>query len=93
MTVPICIGFVSLLSYMTILASAGSGVGHVHLFSASNEWLEICKNYLVQKNVVEKLEGNVAAGRHMDMVESTCHLLNYVSTIESPLVLEKVDDV
>lgn len=70
--------FVDLLSVMSTLASAGSGSGHIKLFRSSNEWLEICKNYLVQKNVVEKLEIGNTVGKHMSMVENACHLLLYV---------------
>ena len=58
---------------------AGSGVGHLGLFRSCCQWLETCKNYLVEKNVIEKLEKNIPSGRHLVMVQHTCMLLNYVS--------------
>ena len=57
---------------------AGSGAGHLQLFRSCSQWLEVCKNYLVEKNVIEKLEKNIPSGRHLIMVEHTCMLLNYV---------------
>ena len=60
-------------------SGAGSGAGHLQLFRSCIQWLETCKNYLVEKNVIEKLETNIPSGRHLIMVEHTCLLLNYVS--------------
>lgn len=73
------LGFGDLIAVMKTLAGAGSGVGHVQLFRECAVWLESCKNYIVQKNVIEKLEEGVGSGKHVSMVENACHLLNYVS--------------
>ena len=35
--------FAELMSILSTLASAGSGVGHVQLFRAATEWLAICR--------------------------------------------------
>jgi E3 ubiquitin-protein ligase UBR4 len=34
-------GFSELMVVMATLADAGSGKGHIHLFSAASEWLEL----------------------------------------------------
>lgn len=34
-------GFSELMVVMATLADAGSGKGHIHLFSAATEWLEL----------------------------------------------------
>ena len=79
--------FAELLSVMSTLASAGSGSGHIKLFRSSNEWLEICKTYLVQKNVIEKLEIGNNVGKHRSMVENACNLLNYLGDILNSIQL------
>ena len=48
--------FSDLMVVLKTLASAESGVGHVQLFRACTEWMTTCRNYIVQKNVIEKLE-------------------------------------
>lgn len=34
-------GFAELMVVMATLADAGTGKGHIHLFSAATEWLEL----------------------------------------------------
>lgn len=75
------IGFAELMVVMATLASAGSGTGHIPLFKAAASWLQLCKDYLSQKDVVEKLAENVANGKHQTMMESACYLLSYVADI------------
>ena len=72
------VGFPDLMAVLTGLASAGNGKGHVILFSAVADWLEVVKKYLVQKNVVEKLEAGNSSGRHMIMLENATTLLQYI---------------
>ncbi|KAK6636982.1 hypothetical protein RUM43_010649 [Polyplax serrata] len=79
------VGFSELMSVMSKLADVGSGKGHVHLFKAAIEWLQISKQFLTQKEVLEKIEVGAAIGRHRTMLDSTCHLLNYVSEIVTAL--------
>ena len=76
-------GFADLLTVMSTLAGAGSGQGHLKLLRACLEWQATCKSYLMQKDVLEKLEQNVASGSHITMVDNACLLLNYVSYLLS----------
>ena len=41
------------------------------------------RNYLSQKNVIEKLEDGIPSGRHAIMLENSFHLLSYVRTYAS----------
>ena len=66
---------------MAGLAGAGGGKGHITLFPAAMEWLQVVKQFVVQKNVVEKLENGVSSGRHSVMLDNCSHLLNYISDI------------
>ncbi|XP_066993474.2 E3 ubiquitin-protein ligase UBR4 [Anabrus simplex] len=78
-------GFSELMVVMATLADAGSGKGHVHLFSAATDWLELCKQYLVQPDVVEKLEAGQGSGKHRLMLDAACYLLNYVGDVVAAL--------
>ena len=65
--------FQDLMLVLTTLANAGSGIGHVQLFRACAEWMrKSCRAYLGE-----------ADGRNSDhaMIENTCRILEYVSTI------------
>ena len=66
------------MSVMSTLANAGAGGGHLLLLSACADWVGQVKTYLVQKNVIEKLEDNVPGGYHHVMVENAHHILFYV---------------
>lgn len=79
------VGFSDVMSVMTTLADAGSGKGHVHLFTAAIDWLEISKQFLSQKEILEKIEAGASTGKHRTMLDSTCHLLNYVSEVVTAL--------
>lgn len=46
-----------------------------------NILLSYSKQFLTQKEVLEKIEVGAAVGRHRTMLDSTCHLLNYVSDV------------
>ncbi|XP_065311151.1 E3 ubiquitin-protein ligase UBR4 isoform X4 [Dermacentor albipictus] len=81
------IGFSDLMVVMSTLASAGSGCGHLQLFKATTEWLETCKKYLSQKDVLEKLEDNVSSGKHQVIMNSACYLLSYVADLVGSLKL------
>ena len=89
--------FSDLMVVLTTLANAESGVGHVQLFRACTEWMATCRNFIVQKNVIEKLEKvtdisfeHKATNEtnspqhkpgHMVMVENACTLLGYMSDV------------
>lgn len=79
------IGFSELIVIMATLAGAGTGAGHVQLFKAATEWLELCKKYLAQKDVLEKLQENITGGRHQIMMESSCYLLSYMAELVGAL--------
>ncbi|XP_063242107.1 E3 ubiquitin-protein ligase UBR4 isoform X2 [Bacillus rossius redtenbacheri] len=78
-------GFSELLVVMATLADAGSGKGHIHLFSAATEWLDMSKQYLSQREVLEKLEAGQMSAKHRVMVDAACHLLNYVGDVVAAL--------
>ena len=74
--------FADLMGVLVNLAEEESGLGHVQLFKASLEWLYTGKTYLMQKNVIEKLEqGITSSGCHSVMLDNMCHVLNYVSCL------------
>ena len=73
------VGFPDLMAVMVGLAGAGAGRGHTLLFPAALDWLMVVKQFVVQKNVVEKLEGGVSSGRHAVMLDNCAHLLNYIA--------------
>ncbi|XP_022084216.1 E3 ubiquitin-protein ligase UBR4-like isoform X1 [Acanthaster planci] len=75
------LGFSELMPVMVMLAGAGSGVGHIELFRAANEWLVTCKKYLSHKNVAEKLALESAEGKHQHMMEAACYLLSYIASV------------
>lgn len=79
------VGFSDLMSVMFTLADAGTGKGHAFLFTAAAEWLETAKQFVTQKEVLEKIESGATVGRHRTMLDSTCHLLNYVSDVITAL--------
>ena len=75
------LAFPDLMAVMSGLASAGNGAGHLVLFPAALDWLMIVKQFMTQKNVIEKLENGVTAGRHGTMLDNCSHLLNYISEV------------
>ncbi|XP_066493904.1 E3 ubiquitin-protein ligase UBR4 [Tiliqua scincoides] len=78
-------GFPELMVVMATLASAGQGAGHLQLHSAALDWLGRCKKYLSQKNVVEKMNANVVHGKHMTILECTCHIVSYLADVTNAL--------
>ncbi|XP_054157835.1 E3 ubiquitin-protein ligase UBR4-like [Oppia nitens] len=79
------LGFSELMQIMTTLAGAGTGAGHLELIKAVIGWLDTCKRYLSQKDVIEKLQNNINTGRHQMIMESTCHMLSYLADIYEAL--------
>ncbi|KAM5132251.1 E3 ubiquitin-protein ligase UBR4 [Mantella aurantiaca] len=78
-------GFPELMVVMATLASAGQGAGHLQLHSAAMDWLSRCKKYLSQKNVIEKLNNNVMQGKHVTVLECTCHIVSYLADVTNAL--------
>ncbi|XP_044730066.1 E3 ubiquitin-protein ligase UBR4 isoform X3 [Chrysoperla carnea] len=79
-------GFPELLKVMVNLADARCGKGHQHLFIAAIDWLQICKQYLTQPDVLQKIESGQITGKHTAMLDSTCCLLSYIGDIISALI-------
>ncbi|CAH0393187.1 unnamed protein product [Bemisia tabaci] len=71
-------GFPALMTVMATLADAGSGRGHVKLFTAATGWLEQCKELLCQSENLNKLSESFSCG---SVLESLCYILNYASDI------------
>lgn len=80
------VGFSDLIVVMAMLADAGNGRGHTYLFSAVADWLETCKQYLTQKDVVEKLKEGSFSNKHSAMLDACCYLLNYIGDACNALV-------
>ncbi|XP_069096233.1 E3 ubiquitin-protein ligase UBR4 isoform X5 [Pleurodeles waltl] len=78
-------GFPELMVVMATLASAGQGAGHLQLHRAALDWLGRCKKYLSQKNVVEKMISNVMQGKHVIVLECTCHIVIYLADVTNAL--------
>ncbi|XP_075462125.1 E3 ubiquitin-protein ligase UBR4 isoform X4 [Ascaphus truei] len=78
-------GFPELVVVMATLASAGQGAGHLQLHRAAMDWLARCKKYLSQKNVVEKMNSNVMQGKHVTILECTCHIVAYLADVTNAL--------
>ena len=64
------------MSIMSGLAAAGHSRGHLILFPATLDWLATIKQFMVQKNVIEKLEAGMSGGRH-----NSSHLLGNISSV------------
>lgn len=73
-------GFTELMVVMTTLADAGVGKGHSHLFKSASEWIEICKTYLVQKDVVATLTTDADADKCV-MLAAACCILDYLDEV------------
>ena len=81
--------FCELMKVMIILACAGNGSGHVRLFRvASKEWLDVCKVYLADKHVAEKLQDDQKKQSKLTlMVDNACSVLTYLADIISAIKL------
>lgn len=73
-------GFTELMVVMTTLADAGVGKGHAYLFKAATEWIEICKTYLVQKEVVTTLSSDSESDKCV-MLAAACCILDYLDEV------------
>ena len=50
-TVGSAVGFPDLMAVMAGLAGAGGGKGHITLFPAAMEWLQVVKQFVVQSSL------------------------------------------
>lgn len=81
------IGFSELMVVMAMLADAGSGRGHGHLLTAVTDWLETCRLYLTNKDVLERIKDSngTTSAKHSAMLDATCHLLAYIGDVSTAL--------
>ncbi|XP_034944940.1 E3 ubiquitin-protein ligase UBR4 isoform X2 [Chelonus insularis] len=70
------VGFPELMQVMSTLADAGADKGHVLLFKAATDWVELCKQQLMNKDP-EMLDKPFA------YIEAGCCVLNYIADIVS----------
>ncbi|KAI4460353.1 e3 ubiquitin-protein ligase ubr4 [Holotrichia oblita] len=75
------VGFTDLMVVMTTLADAGIGRGHQYLVPATAEWLEMCREYLIQKETIENLGTDLGVEKNCVMLEAACCLLEYLSDV------------
>ncbi|KAK2587956.1 hypothetical protein KPH14_004040 [Odynerus spinipes] len=67
-------GFSELMHIMSTLADVGSGKGHLMLFEATTEWVEICKDQLMNKDP-QTLD------KSSPYIEGGCCMLNYIADV------------
>lgn len=70
------VGFPELMQVMSTLADAGSDKGHVLLFRAATDWVELCKHQLMNKDP-QMLD------KPLPYIEAGCCVLNYIADIVS----------
>lgn len=72
-------GFTELMIVMTTLADAGIGKGHSFLFPAACDWITNCKNYLIQKDMIDDFNNDESEKNVI--LEAACCLLDYISEL------------
>lgn len=84
--------FADLMPVMIILARAGSGDGHMELFSAAYGWLEECQELLSQGEIIEKIKEANPGGmekiffqQNEVTVDAACCILSYIADVLSTL--------
>ncbi|KAJ8682718.1 hypothetical protein QAD02_018510 [Eretmocerus hayati] len=68
------VSFSELMQVMSTLADAGSDKGHVVLFQSATEWIELCKQQLLNKEP-QNLDKSAS------YIEAGCCILNYIADI------------
>lgn len=72
-------GFTELMVVMTTLADAGIGKGHSLLLPVTCEWIASCKNYLVQKDIIEDFATGTT--EKSVILEAACCVLEYIDEL------------
>ncbi|XP_035739496.1 protein purity of essence-like isoform X1 [Vespa mandarinia] len=67
-------GFSELMHIMSTLADVGSDKGHIMLFKATTEWVELCKEQLMNKDP-QTLD------KSSPYIEGGCCMLNYIADV------------
>ncbi|KAK0172054.1 hypothetical protein PV328_005423 [Microctonus aethiopoides] len=70
------VGFPELMQVMSTLADAGSDKGHVLLFKSATDWVELCKQRLMNKDIQ-------VLDKPLPYLEAGCCVLNYIADIVS----------
>lgn len=75
-------GFTDLMVVMTMLADAGTGSGHIFLFTVISElWLDDCRRYLNKPEIIEKLCNVPEADKNCIILDAACCMLDYMSDV------------
>ncbi|XP_033099816.1 E3 ubiquitin-protein ligase UBR4-like [Anneissia japonica] len=72
-------GFSELMVVMITLAGAGSGRGYISLFKASLSWLQQCKKYLDNKDVIEKMNADITETKLSSLMEAANSILQHIA--------------
>ncbi|KAJ8985586.1 hypothetical protein NQ317_015077 [Molorchus minor] len=75
------VGFTDLMVVMTMLADAGSGKGHGHLFPVTAEWIELCNKHTSTKETLDKINANPDCVKNDPMFEAASCIFDYVSDV------------
>lgn len=76
-------GFPELMHVMSTLADAGSDRGHVKLFKAATDWVELCKQQLMSKDTQ-------LVDKPFSYIEAGCCVLNYIADIVTAVCPQQV---
>lgn len=74
-------GFTELMEVMTMLADAGTGRGHSHLFPAVAEWVEQCVKYIQNSEIKEKIAKSPDVLKNNSMLNASSCILEYLTDV------------
>ncbi|KAL1517166.1 hypothetical protein ABEB36_000965 [Hypothenemus hampei] len=73
-------GFVELMKVMTMLADAGTGKGHSHLFMAAAQWVKVCVAYVKNMEINEKITSPSDLMKNSTFNAASC-ILEYLTDV------------
>lgn len=74
-------GFTELMEVMTMLADAGTGKGHSHLFPAAAQWVESCVKYVQNCDISEKLASTPDLLKNNTALSAASCILDYLTDV------------
>ncbi|XP_066149479.1 E3 ubiquitin-protein ligase UBR4 isoform X2 [Euwallacea fornicatus] len=74
-------GFSELMDIMTMLADAGTGRGHSHLFPIAAEWVELCVKYVQNQEISEKIANSPDLLKNNVMLNAASCILDYLTDV------------
>ncbi|ENN72391.1 hypothetical protein YQE_11026, partial [Dendroctonus ponderosae] len=74
-------GFTELMDVMTMLADAGTGKGHSHLFPAAAQWVESCAKYVQNSDISEKLASTPDLLKNNSALSAASCILDYLTDV------------